>query len=194
MLLQHQDKIGVLIDGANLYGATKHLEYDVDYQRLLQWLKSQGKLVRAFYFTAVKEDLEFQSIKPLIDWLDYNGYKVVSKPASQFMDDEGRPKVKGNMDIELCVSGLRLARHVDKMFLFSGDGDFAEMVEAMQEDHGTHVTVISHRGTVKGSNGRITSYVADKLRRQCDLFIDLDEPHFRSAIGKEREARVFRQR
>ena len=122
----------VFIDGANLYATTKALGFDIDYKKLLKEFQSRDNLLRAFYYTAMIEDQEYSSIRPLIDWLDYNGYRVVTKPAKEFTDSMGRRKYKGNMDIELAIDALELSPHIDHMVLFSGDGDFRSLVEAMQ--------------------------------------------------------------
>jgi uncharacterized LabA/DUF88 family protein len=169
------NKIALFIDGANLYATTKTLGFDIDYRRLLNEFQSRGTLMRAFYYTAVLEDSDFSSIRPLIDWLDYNGYTVVTKPTKEFIDSTGRRKVKGNMDIELAVDALELASHLDEMVLFSGDGDFRSLVEAVQR-RGVHVTVVS----------TISSHppmIADELRRQADVFTDLME--LKSKIGRD---------
>src|SRR6266850_3767730 len=96
------NKIALFIDGANLYATAKTLGFDIDYKRLLKEFQSRGTLVRAFYYTAIIEDQEYSSIRPLIDWLDYNGYTVVTKATKEFIDASGRRKVKGNMDVELA--------------------------------------------------------------------------------------------
>src|SRR3954464_12294534 len=127
-----QQRIALFIDGANLYATTKTLGFDIDYKRLLKEFQGRGTLVRAFYYTALIEDQEFSSIRPLIDWLDYNGYTMVTKPAKEFNDSTGRRKVKGNMDIELAIDMMDLAEHVDHIVLFSGDGDFRRLVESVQ--------------------------------------------------------------
>ena len=136
------NKIALFIDGANLYATAKTLGFDIDYKRLLKEFQSRGTLVRAYYYTAIIEDQEFSSIRPLIDWLDYNGYTVVTKATKEFIDASGRRKVKGNMDIELAVDAMELAEHVDQIVLFSGDGDFRPVVEAVQR-RGVRVTVVS---------------------------------------------------
>src|SRR4028119_1981978 len=119
-----QQRIALFIDGANLYATTKSLGFDIDYKRLLKEFQTRGYLVRAFYYTALVEDQEYSSIRPLIDWLDYNGYRVVTKPAKEFVDSTGRRKGKGNMDIELALDALELSPFIDHMVLFSGAGDF----------------------------------------------------------------------
>ena len=134
------NKIALFIDGANLYATAKTLGFDIDYKRLLKEFQSRGTLLRAFYYTAIIEDQEYSSIRPLIDWLDYNGYTVVTKATKEFIDASGRRKVKGNMDIELAVDAMELAEHVDQIVLFSGDGDFRSLVEAVQR-RGVRVTV-----------------------------------------------------
>ena len=139
--------------------------FDIDYKRLLREFQGRGELLRAFYYTAVIEDQEYSSIRPLIDWLDYNGYTVVTKATKEFIDQTGRRKIKGNMDIELAVDAMELAEHIDEMVLFSGDGDFRSLVEAVQR-RGVRVTVISTISTQP-------PMIADELRRQADVFADL---------------------
>ncbi len=163
--MPEQEKIALFIDGANLYATAKSLGFDIDYKRLLKEFQTKGRLVRAFYYTALVEDQEYSSIRPLIDWLDYNGYAVVTKPAKEFVDSLGRRKVKGNMDIELAVGAMDMAAHVDHIVLFSGDGDFRSLVEALQR-RGVRVSVVSTITTQP-------PMVADELRRQADEFIDL---------------------
>src|SRR6202140_2986349 len=163
------EKIALFIDGANLYATMKSLGFDIDYKKLLREFQSRGYLVRAFYYTAVIEDQEYSSIRPLIDWLDYNGYTGATKATKEFVDQTGRRKVKGNMDIELAVDAMEIAEHIDQMVLFSGDGDFRSLVEAMQR-RGVRVTVVSTISTQP-------PMVADELRRQADVFLDIVELH-----------------
>ena len=169
------NKIALFIDGANLYATAKTLGFDIDYKRLLREFESRGTLLRAFYYTAVIEDQEFSSIRPLIDWLDYNGYTVVTKATKEFIDASGRRKVKGNMDVELAVDAMELAERIDEMVLFSGDGDFRSLVEAVQR-RGVRVTVIS---TISSQ----PPMIADDLRREADVFTDLME--LKSKIGRD---------
>src|ERR1700720_3265552 len=161
----NSNKIALFIDGANLYATGKTLGFDIDYKRLLKEFQSRGTLVRAFYYTAIIEDQEYSSIRPLIDWLDYNGYTVVTKATKEFIDDSGRRKVKGNMDIELAVDAMELAEHIDQMVLFSGDGDFRSLVEAVKR-RGVCVTVVS---TIASQ----PPMIADKCRPKADVFTDL---------------------
>ena len=177
------EKIALFIDGANLYATAKSLGFDIDYKRLLREFQSRGYLVRAFYYTAVIEDQEYSSIRPLIDWLDYNGYSVVTKATKEFVDQTGRRKVKGNMDIELAVDAMELAPHIDQMVLFSGDGDFRSLVEAVQR-RGVRVIVVSTVSTQP-------PMVADELRRQADQFVDIIE--LQSKIGRDPNERPQRE-
>ena len=162
-----EEKLALFIDGSNLYAAAKALDFDIDYRLLLQWASDQGRLVRAFYYTALLEDAEYSPLRPLVDWLDYNGYTMVTKPTKEFVDSQGRRKIKGNMDIELAIDMLEMADHLDHIMLFSGDGDFRRLIEACQRK-GVRVTVVS---TVKSS----PPMVADELRRQADHFLDLTQ-------------------
>ena len=169
------NKIAVFIDGANIYVTTKALGFDVDYMQLLLEMQRRGNLVRAFYYTTIIEDQEYSSIRPLLDWLDYNGNTVVTKPTKEFSDESGRRWVKGNMDIELAVDAMEISAHVDEMVLFSGDGDFRSLVEAIQR-RGVRVTVVS---TISAQ----PAMIADELRRQADVFLDLRE--LQPRIGRD---------
>ena len=175
MLFYPSEKIALFIDGANLYGAAKGLQFDIDYKRLLELFARKGTLVRAFYYTAVAEDQEFSPLRPLVDWLDYNGFSVVTKPLKEFTDTQGRRRVKGNMDIELAIDVMEMAEQVDHLVIFSGDGDFRRLVEAVQRK-GRRVSIVS---TIRTQ----PPMVADELRRQADNFIELDE--LKSQIARE---------
>jgi uncharacterized LabA/DUF88 family protein len=175
MLFYPSEKLALFIDGANLYGAAKGLQFDIDYKRLLELFARKGTLVRAFYYTAVAEDQEFSPLRPLVDWLDYNGFSVVTKPLKEFTDVQGRRRVKGNMDIELAIDVMEMSAAVDHVVIFSGDGDFRRLVEAVQRK-GKRVSVVS---TIRTS----PPMVADELRRQADNFIELDE--LKSQIARE---------
>lgn len=113
-------RLALFIDGANLHATSKTLGFDIDYKRLLIAFQSRGLRVRAFYYTAIIEDQEFSSLRPLVDWLDYNGYTVVTKATKEFVDSYGRRKVKCNLDIELAVDAMSLAEQIDEMVLFPG--------------------------------------------------------------------------
>jgi uncharacterized LabA/DUF88 family protein len=159
------DRLALFIDGANLYAASKSLGFDVDYKKLLEEFRKRGVLVRAYYYTTVVEDQDYSPIRPLVDWLDYNGYSLTTKPAREYTDVQGRKRWRGDMDIEIAVDMMQMAEHIDHAVLFSGDGDFRRLVEAVQR-RGVRVTVVS---TLK-SQPPMTS---DDLRRQADAFVDL---------------------
>ena len=159
--------IALFIDGADLHATARTLGFDIDYKRLLMEFEGRGSLLRAFYYTTISEDQEYSSLRPLTDWLSYNGYTVVTKAVKEFTDASGRRKVKGNMDVELAVDAMELAGQIDQMVLFSGDGSFRSLVEAVQR-RGVRVTVIS---TISSQ----PPMIGDELRRQADVFTDLAE-------------------
>lgn len=167
MIFYKEERVALFIDGANLYAAARALGFDIDYRRLLEAFANRGRLIRAFYYTALVEDQEYSPIRPLVDWLDYNGYSMVTKPTKEYTDAFGRRKIKGNMDIELAIDVLEMAEKVDHIIIFSGDGDFRRLVEACQRK-GVRVSVVS---TMRSS----PPMVADELRRQADNFIELSE-------------------
>lgn len=165
MQIYTQERVALFIDGSNLYAAARALGFDIDYKRLLDQFQNNGRLIRAFYYTALMEDQEYSPIRPLVDWLDYNGYTMVTKPTKEFTDAAGRRKIKGNMDIELAIDVMEMAEHLDHIVLFSGDGDFRRLVEAVQRK-GVRVSVVS---TIESQ----PPMIADELRRQADTFIEL---------------------
>jgi uncharacterized LabA/DUF88 family protein len=177
------ERVAIFIDGANLYATAKALGFDIDYKRLLALFRTKGQLVRALYYTALNEDQEYSSIRPLVDWLDYNGYSMVTKPTKSFTDALGHRKVKGNMDIELTVDAMRLVEHLDHIVLFTGDGDFRALVGALQM-RGRRVSVVSTLQTQP-------PMVADELRRQADQFIDLAD--LEKLIGRDPSTRPTRE-
>ena len=160
------ERLALFIDGSNLYAAAKSLGFDIDYKLLRNEFMRRGKMLRAFYYTALLDNEEYSPIRPLVDWLNYNGFTMVTKTAKEYTDSQGRRKVKGNMDIELTVNAMELAPHVDHIVLFSGDGDFRPLIESLQRQ-GVRVSVVS---TIRSQ----PPMIADELRRQADNFIELD--------------------
>ncbi len=168
------DRLAIFIDGANLYASAKALGFDIDYKLLRQEFDRRGKLMRAYYYTALMEGEDYSPIRPLVDWLHYNGYCVVTKPAKEYTDTMGRRKIKGNMDIELTIDAMQLAPRLDHAVIFSGDGDFRPLIEALQRQ-GVRVSVVS---TIRSQ----PPMIADDLRRQADNFIELDA--LRDIVGR----------
>ena len=179
MNIREDERLALFIDGANLYAAARLLGFDIDYKRLLELFRTRCRLVRALYYTALVEDQEYSPIRPLVDWLDYNGFTMVTKPTKEFTDSVGRRKIKGDMDIELAIDMLEMAPYLDHIILFSGDGDFRRLVEVVQRK-AVKVSVVS---TVKSS----PPMVADELRRQADQFIELQD--LASEISRAHEPR-----
>ncbi|MEE2761789.1 MAG: NYN domain-containing protein [Pseudomonadota bacterium] len=169
------ERVALFIDGSNLYAAARALGFDIDYKKLLKIFSDDAYLVRSFYYTALVEDQEYSPIRPLVDWLDYNGYTMITKPTKEFTDTAGVRKIKGNMDIELAVDVMEMTPHVDHVVIFSGDGDFRRLVECSQSK-GKRVSVVS---TVKSK----PPMIADELRRQADIFLELAE--LRTAIERQ---------
>jgi len=174
LMFYKDERLALFIDGSNLYAAAKALGFDIDYKLLRQEFMRRGKMLRAFYYTALLENDEYSPIRPLVDWLHYNGFTMVTKPAKEYTDSMGRRKVKGNMDIELAVDAMELAPRVDHIVLFSGDGDFRPLVASLQRQ-GVRVSVVS---TIRSQ----PPMISDDLRRQADNFIELDE--LKDVIGR----------
>ena len=173
-MFYRDERLALFIDGSNLFAAAKALGFDIDYKLLRQEFMRRGKMLRAFYYTALLENDDYSPIRPLVDWLNYNGFTMVTKPAKEYVDSQGRRKVKGNMDIELAVNAMELAPHVDHVVLFSGDGDFRPLVESLQRQ-GVRVSVVS---TIRSQ----PPMISDDLRRQADNFIELED--LKDVVGR----------
>ena len=168
------ERLGLFIDGSNLHASLKAINLDIDYKLLKKEFMRRGKLLRAYYYTALLEDDENSPLRPLVDWLSYNGFTLVTKPAKEYRDSLGKRKVKGNMDIELAVDVMELAPHLDHIVIFSGDGDFCSLVESIQRQ-GVRVSIVS-------TTHSQPSMISDDLRRQADNFIELED--LRGIIGR----------
>lgn len=178
----YQKKTVLFIDGANVYAACRALGVEIDYRALLLYYEKACDLRRAFFYSAILETEEYSPLRPLTDWLSYNGYTVVSKPAREYHDESGRRRVAGNMDVEIAVDMVEMAPSVDNMVLFSGDSDFRFAVEVVQR-RGVRVTVVS---TIKTN----PAMIGDELRRQADQFVDLADivHHFTRTDTRARSA------
>lgn len=183
--LRAGEKTALFIDGANLYKAARNLGFDIDYKRLLSLTGEKSQLVRACYFTAMQEDRDqdYSPLRPLVDWLDYNGYTMITKLARDYTDAQGKKRFRGSIDVELTVEMMTLADRLDHIVLFTGNGDFRRAIEAVQSK-AVRVTVVS---TMKSS----PPMASDELRRQADTFIDLTDVE--KTIGRAAPARKPRQ-
>lgn len=174
-MIYKDERIAIFVDGPNFYATAKKLDMDVDYKHLLAHFENAARLARATYFTTIHESEEFQPMRPMLDFIQYNGWNVVTKSAREFTTDTGQRKIKGNMSVELTLEAVTLAPHIDHAILFSGDRDFCPLVQHLQR-LGNRVSVVSSIKTTP-------SLIADDLRRQADTFIEMDD--LRAAIGRE---------
>jgi uncharacterized LabA/DUF88 family protein len=167
MAFYKDERLALFIDGANLYSSARALGLEIDFRKFLKEFQGRGRLLRASYYTALVESDEYSPIRPLVDWLAYNGFSVVKKAAREYTDREGRKRHRGNMDVELAVDMLEAADHTDHIVLFSGNGDFRRLIEAVKAK-GVRVSVVS-------TNTSSPPMVADDLRREADAFIELED-------------------
>ncbi len=168
------ERLGLFVDGSNFYSAAKSLGFDIDFKKLKNEFTRRSTLLRAYYYTVLAEHEDYSPVRPLVDWLDYNGYTIITKPAKEFIDANGRRRFKGNMDIEISVDALTIAPHVQHIVLCSGNGDFKPLIVALQR-LGIRVSVVS---SVKST----PPMIADELRRQADNFIELAD--LEEAVGR----------
>lgn len=160
-----EERLALFIDGANLHGAARAHGFDIDFRRFFYLFARKGRLVRAFYYTTVIENQELSSLRPLIDWLDYNSYTVLTKPVRDYTDSHDRLRVKSTIHVDLAIDALGMADHVDHIILVSGDGEYQRLVATIQRK-GVRVTIVS---TLQSN----PPMVSDELRRQADGFLEV---------------------
>lgn len=158
-------KICVFIDGANLYAASKTLDFQVDFDKLLKRFEPW----RATYYSVLlpsdadADDKSFQKQRPMFDYLEHNGYQLVTKEAREFIDHNGARKIKGDMDVNIAVDMLEACSYANEIVLFSGDGDLLPAIEAIKR-RGVFISVVSTKETAHES-----------LRKKADEFIELKD-------------------
>lgn len=172
--MDHSERFALFIDGSNLNATIQRLELKVDYVRLLEFFQGRGRLLRAYYYTALPKRSVESDLVPFIDFLDFNGYTIVSKPTREYYDAAtNERRTKGNMDMELALDMLKLAPYIDHAYLFSGDGDFCRLLGEVQ-DKGVRVTVVSSTHT---------DTLSKALQRKADEFLELQD--IASEVGAE---------
>lgn len=169
------ENLALFVDGPNFYSTARTLCFDVDYKRLLETFQSKGRLLRASYFTPLVEGDEHVAVRPLVDWMQYNGWNVVTKRAKTYVGEDGRSRTKGNIDVEIAVEAMKLAPTIAHAVLFTGNRDFVPLVAFLQE-RGTRFTVVSSMRTQP-------QMISDDLRRQADAFMELDQ--LRDSIARK---------
>ncbi|WP_188129507.1 NYN domain-containing protein [Rhizobium sp. RU20A] len=180
-MFDNREKVIVFIDGAHFYFVAKSLDFEIDFQKVLAYFKSEAYLVRANYYTAIAEDQEFIGLRPLVDWLDYNGYRVVTKAYKDLTDPSGKKRVRSSMEMELACDLFEQIDTADHLIIIAGDSDLARLVQTAQLK-GKKVTVMSTL------TGQLAS-ISDELRRKADQFVDLSgfkEKFSRSGHSKNR--------
>lgn len=174
---QMSEKMALFIDGQSLHYTAKALGFDIDFKRLLEDFGWRGFLLRAYYYAQVREDPDANVLRPLLDWLAYNGFVVRQTISKDAHDTADRRKFKRNIGVNLAVDALELAPSIERMFLFAGDSDLATIVRAVQR-RGVHVTVVSTMAAKP-------QVISEELRRSANSFLDLGA--LRAAISR-REA------
>lgn len=152
----HRGKVAIFIDGNNLFHAARAVGVEIDYAKLLDLLRGDEMLLRAFFYTGVDQQAERQ--QGFLLWMRRNGYRVVEKELKTFADGTK----KANLDVEIAVDMLSLADKYDTAILVSGDEDFSYAVNAVAYK-GVRVEVAGFR-----------SNTSPRLIDVADRFIELD--------------------
>ncbi|MGX9687497.1 LabA-like NYN domain-containing protein [Deinococcus wulumuqiensis] len=154
------ERIGLFIDGANVYAAAKRLGWNFDHRKILEHFAGMGALYNAFYYTAVPAQIDDKQ-KRFVDALTYMGYTVRTRPLRENTDEHGDTSRRASLDIELVTDLLTTESRYDVAVLLSGDGDFERPVEVLRA-RGKRVIV--------ASIPEMTSY---ELRNAADEYVDL---------------------
>lgn len=203
----HQ-RVAVFIDGWNFrYATYESFGLRVDYTKLLRYFAENTVLVRAYFYTGEWDDsaisryaritspddpltkqreMEQQRDGERAFWrfLNRNGYRVVRKPVRVMTpDEEGTPKMKADLDLEIAIDMLTLAEKCDRIVLVSGDGDFAPLVDAVAK-RGVRVAVVSTQADEAFRNARYRA--SDDLLDAADEFIPIES--IRKFIEREQRA------
>lgn len=155
----------MLIDGPSIYQICRSLDVEIDYQALRSIFADAGYLVQARYYTTILNDQLYSPLRPLIDWLSYNGFIVVTRTMKAGQDSEQCRRLDHGIVVALAVDAIEISSRLDHVILFTGNGDFLRLVQLLQR-RTVRTTVV---GTVNGPS----SMSSDELRRQADTFVDL---------------------
>lgn len=125
------EKAAIFIDGWNLARVSRdYLRREIDFERLLNYFSRNARIIKAFYYIGEDtEDGENAKQHKFLTWMKRNGYKVVSRPIKVYVDDKGKYYKKADLDADITLDMMDLADKVDKIVLFSGDGDFANVID-----------------------------------------------------------------
>jgi uncharacterized LabA/DUF88 family protein len=152
---KQKERVAIFIDGSNLFHAAIYLGCEIDYAKLLPCLTKGRQLLRAYFYTACDSTNEKQ--QAFILWMRRNGYRVVTKELVQFADGSK----KANLDVEISVDMLNLARCCDTLVLLSGNGELTYAVNSVTYK-GVRVELVSLR-----------SMASESLMNVADSYIDL---------------------
>lgn len=160
-------KVVALIDGLSLHRSARSLGFVCDFKKLKEWLGKVcvpgANLVRVHYYTPLEDSDQHSDLRPLVDWLDYNGFSVFEK---YFVRRENGTIPFVSILPELYTDALMYTHtSISHFVLFVGDSDYAPLINALKS-RGASVIVVS---SLKDSNAP----VADVLRRSSDSFVDL---------------------
>ncbi len=122
-------KTAVFIDASNIYFSQRTLKWQVDFVRLLGYLKEETDLWRAFFYTAY--DPSHKKQRQFLDFLEIIGYSVRTKKV-KFIKDRKGSYHKGNLDVELTIDAVHNQKAYYSFLLFSGDSDFEALIKYLK--------------------------------------------------------------
>jgi uncharacterized LabA/DUF88 family protein len=154
-IVKNHHRIAIFIDGASLFYAALQLQLEVDYSKLLNYLKGDRQLLRAYFYTGSDSGNDRQ--QGFLLWMRRNGYRVITKDLTTLPDGSR----KANLDIEIAIDMMTLAGYCDTIVLLSGTGDLTYAVNALSY-RGVKIELVSLRANTN-----------DQLINLADRFIDL---------------------
>ncbi|HKE03568.1 MAG TPA: NYN domain-containing protein [Blastocatellia bacterium] len=155
-------RVGVYVDVANI---NRNGGYGMGYEVLREFAcRDDAEALRLNAYVsydaekARRDSYYFHRTNSFYSVLRDFGYKVIQKEVKWFVDEDGNRVAKANADLDLAVDALLQSENLDRVLLVTGDGDFVQVVRALQ-NRGCRVEVVAFRN------------VSAELRREADLFM-----------------------
>ena len=154
-------KVGVFVDAENIkFNGGYQLRYDVLRRFAARY---GGTLLRLNTYIAydqerAREDSDYARKSNIYQQMVREfGWKIIVKPVRRYVDEDGNVTTKANADLDMAVDAMLQAENLDLVLLVTGDGDFLQVVTALQ-NHGCRVELLAFKN------------VSMALQRQVDAF------------------------
>ena len=158
-ILNKNGRTAVFIDASNIYHSQKHLGFQIDFKKLLNYFKKETNLSSIYFYTAY--DTEHKKQKSFLDFLEIIGYRVRTKKVKfiKDKDNESGGFHKGNLDVELTMDVIENKNDYETFVLASGDSDFAPLLQLMKMKYGKICVVMATKYSISIELIKCAKYV-----------------------------------